>query len=60
MINTSKPTTSLTNGTRVAVGLTWANILTTWASETDTWLAVSQLLANSTKVSSSVTNIAKP
>lgn len=58
--NTSKPSTSITNATKVFSGETWASILTTWASETRTWEAVSQLLANTARQSSSVTNTAKP
>lgn len=46
LTNTSKPTTSLTNATKVSIGETWGSITTTWASETRTWLAVSQLITN--------------
>ena len=44
--NQDKPTTSLTNITKVSIGETWASILTTWATETRTWLAISQLITN--------------
>lgn len=44
--NQSKPTTSLTNSSKVSIGETWATISTTWATETRTWLAVSQLFTN--------------
>jgi hypothetical protein len=60
LINTSKPTTSLTNTTKVSFGETWASIPTTWASETRTWLATGSLFTNTTRQSSSFTNIAKP
>lgn len=58
--NTSKPTTSLTNTTRVSFAELWSSITTTWASETRTWLATGSLFTNTTKQSSSITNVAKP
>ena len=60
MFNTSKPSTSLTNTSRVSVGETWATITTTWATETRTWLEVSQLFTNTSRQSSSITNTSKP
>ena len=58
--NISRPTSALTNTEKVSVGETWGSILTTWASETRTWLAVSQLVTNTAKTASSITNNAKP
>ncbi len=60
MNNQSKPTTSVANSSKVSVGETWDSIMTTWDSETRTWDAVSQLIGNQSKQSSSITNIAKP
>ena len=60
MINQSKPTTSLLNSAKVSIGETWDSIITTWATETRTWEAVSKLIENSTKISSSITNEVKP
>jgi len=60
LTNTSKPTTSLTNTTKISTGETWASITTTWASETRTWLATGSLFSNTTKQSSTITNISKP
>ena len=60
IVNTAKPTTSVANLARPADGETWASILTTWASETQAWLATSSFLDNAARVSSSMTNIAKP
>lgn len=60
MINQSKPTPSLTNSTKVSFGETWATILTTWSSETRTWLATGSLLVNATRNSSTMTNSNKP
>ena len=59
--NTSKPgATSLTNTARVAVGGTWATITTTWATETRTWGDMASFMTNITRVTPSITNIAKP
>lgn len=58
--NQSKPTTSLTNTSKVSIGETWATIDTSWATEVRTWLAVSQLITNGTRQSSTITNISKP
>ncbi len=60
LVNTSKPTTTLTNSSKVSIGETWATITTTWASETRTWLAVSQLFTNTARQSSTFTNTSKP
>jgi len=46
MINQDKPTTILTNSSKVSIGETWESVTTTWASETRTWLAISQLITN--------------
>lgn len=60
MINASKPTTSIANTSKVSIGETWGSILTSWQNEVRTWLAVSQLIGNTAKQSSSITNVAKP
>jgi hypothetical protein len=60
MLNQSKPTTVIANSARVSSGETWASITTTWASELRTWEAVSQLLSNTARVSSTMSNVAKP
>lgn len=44
--NVSKPSTALTNTTKVSGAETWATITTTWASETRTWNDVQQLIEN--------------
>lgn len=58
--NTSKPTTTIANTSKVSIGETWGSIITTWATETRTWLAVSQLITNEARQSSTITNVAKP
>lgn len=60
LANTSKPTTAIVNGAKVSIGETWATIITTWASETRTWLDVSQLIDNVSKPTTSLANVAKP
>lgn len=49
IINQDKPTTSLANASKVSIGETWGSILTTWAAELRSWLAVSQLITNTEK-----------
>jgi hypothetical protein len=58
--NISKPSTSLTNSSKVASYETWDTITTTWAGETRTWDDMGSLIDNISKISSSITNIAKP
>lgn len=58
--NLNKPTSAMTNSIRVSIGETWASITTTWATETRTWAEMASLINNSSKISSSITNIAKP
>lgn len=58
--NTAKPTTTLTNQTRIGTGETWASIETTWAAETRAWEDFASLFTNITKQSSTITNVAKP
>lgn len=50
----------MTNATKVSIGETWDSISTSWATETQTWLKSSQLITNNAKVSSLLTNQAKP
>lgn len=58
--NTSKPTTSLTNLSRVSASELWSTILTTWATETRTWADCISLMDNIAKQTTSITNINKP
>lgn len=60
MINESKPTTSLTNSARVAIGETWATDSNQWQNESRTWAATASIISNITKVSSSMVNTTKP
>jgi hypothetical protein len=46
IINTPKPTTSLSNSTQPNKGETWSSITTRWNEETRTWLQASKLINN--------------
>lgn len=50
----------MSNNSKVSSGETWATISTTWAGEVRTWAEISQLMDNTAKPSSSMTNINKP
>lgn len=58
--NQAKPTTSLTNSAKINIGETWGSDLNTWATELRTWAETVSIISNVTKVSSSMTNTAKP
>lgn len=53
-------TGGMTNSSKVSIGETWGTITTTWASEPRTWLAISQLIGNTSKPTTSLVNQAKP
>lgn len=53
-------TGGMTNASKVSIGETWGTIASTWASETQTWEEASQLISNTAKPSTSITNFAKP
>ena len=50
----------MTNAAKASIGETWGSIATSWASETQNWEEASQLISNSARTSSSITNQAKP
>lgn len=60
LVNTSKPSTSFTNSTRVSFAELWSTITTTWATETRTWAACASLFTDTSKPTTSLTNTAKP
>lgn len=60
MINTPKPSTTLTNITKVSFAELWSTITTTWSSEVRDWQTTGSLFLNTTKSSSSIINTAKP
>lgn len=60
MTNETKPTTTILNSAKVDIGETWNNIVSIWDDEIRTWDIVSQLITNSTKNNSSITNQLKP
>ena len=58
--NISKPSTSLSNATKINTGVVWSADLNTWATELQTWLDTATTIDNVTKISSSITNVTKP
>lgn len=58
--NVSKPSSTVTNNTKINIGETWASITTTWATEPRTWDATQSLISNVSRTSSSVTNVVRP
>jgi len=50
----------MTNASKVSIGETWDSITSSWDTETRTWLQISQLIGNTSKPSTSITNQAKP
>ena len=60
MINTDKPTTSFSNITKINIGLVWGADLLQWQNESRTWGETVSVIDNITKISSSITNNAKP
>ncbi len=57
IINQSKPTTSLTNSTKVSFAETWGTIDTTWATETQSWADLISLFDNASKPVPGYTNM---
>lgn len=58
--NTSKPTTSLVNSTRVVSYETWDTNPNTWDGETRTWDECGTNMTNTNRVTSTITNVNKP
>lgn len=52
LTNISKPTTTLTNSSKVSFGETWDTWTITWATETRTWDELSSLIDNTSKPTS--------
>lgn len=60
MVNVSKPSSSMSNIAKAVGGQIWDTNTTTWNTETRTWNDMISFIDNTTKVSSSITNISKP
>lgn len=58
--NQNKPSTSLVNTTKVSFGLTWGADLNQWQNELQTWGETISIIDNSSKPTTSFTNISKP
>jgi hypothetical protein len=60
IVNTSKPSTSLANATKVVNYETWDSNTTTFDTETRTWDEMGTIWANQSKPSTSIANQSKP
>ena len=60
LVNTTKPSTTLANASKVASFETWDSIATTWDTETRTWDDMLSLMDNASKPTASITNLTKP
>lgn len=58
--NTSKPTTSLTNSSKVLNYETFDTLTTTFDTETRTFDEMGTIMSNTARVSSPITNTSKP
>ncbi len=58
--NQSKPTTSLANSTKIVNYETWDSNTTTWDTETRTWDEMGTIWDNTSKPTTTFTNISKP
>ena len=54
LINTSKPTTALTNATKASFAELWSTITSTWASETRYWEDLVSVMNNTAVADSSL------
>lgn len=58
--NTTKPSSSMANSSKINIGETWDSILSTWATESRIWDDMASIIDNLTKINSSMANISKP
>ncbi len=58
--NVSKPSSSMANQTKINIGETWDTDLNTWNAELRTWDETASVIDNITRISSSISNIARP
>lgn len=58
--NIAKPITAFINTAKVSFAELWSTIPTTWATETRTWAQCATLFSNTSKPTTTITNIAKP
>jgi len=60
LTNISKPTTSLTNFTKISITETWGSNTSTWGTETRTWAATISTISDISKPVTSFVNVVKP
>lgn len=60
LVNQSKPTTAVENASKVSNEETWDSNTTTWDTETRTWDEMGSQISNTSKPTTTMTNVAKP
>ena len=60
MINQSKQSSSITNNSKINSGELWDTDLNIWNNELRIWDRLISTISNSTRLSSNMTNVAKP
>jgi len=58
--NQSRISSSIANQTKINIGEVWDTNLFTWANESRTWDAMTSIIGNVSRVTSSISNVAKP
>lgn len=58
--NQSKPTTSVSNSSKIESEVTWNTNTTTWNTEVRTWDAMGSTITNNSKTTTTITNQSKP
>ena len=60
IVNQSRISSSIANQTKINIGEVWDTNLFTWANESRTWDAMASIIGNVSRVTSSISNVAKP
>lgn len=60
IVNQSKPSSSMANQSKVNIGEIWNTDLNQWQNESRTWDDMASIINNITKISSTITNVARP
>ena len=60
IVNISKPSSSISNSSKINIGETWDSNDNQWQNEARTWDSTVSIISNSTRTSSSMTNLARP
>ena len=60
IVNQSRISSSIANQTKINIGEVWDTNSFTWANESRTWDAMASIIGNVSRVTSSISNVAKP